>query len=146
MLKKTLFITTTLLMLAVMGCKKQDRDFIYLQQQLINSGYTGIYEKPDGQFQKAALGFMGVEDVLAYRNDDYSFAVIKFKSAEDKDLKQRIEPLIALVELYLSEEDRAKLATSLNNLDEKSVQHNNILLVWEKEKPRNAEKLIKKYF
>jgi hypothetical protein len=139
-------LTILLLSTIMFSCQKKEKDFVYLEQQLINAGYHGQYERPSGAFQKAAIGILGVEDLLAYSDDNNRFAVIKLKPGNEEDIFDRIAPVMSLLEHYLNENDRQEVTKSLKNIRENSLQHNNILLVWDKYKPADAEKLIKRNF
>jgi hypothetical protein len=146
-IKKSILLLFVSLAIMTFSCReKKDKDFDFIQDHLINTGYHGQFERPEGAFQKAALNLLGVDDVLAYRNDGSSFAIVKIKPGKEEDIFERLAPVLSLVEQYLNEQDRKEIPKSLNALKENSLQHNNILLFWETDKPKDVEKLIKRYF
>jgi hypothetical protein len=128
------------------SCEKKERDFTFLQGKLIEAGYDHRYEKPSGSLQMAALNMFGIDDLLAYKGEANSFVIIRFKDTNEEKMKEKIETIFTFIEAYIRDEDRQQLEDSRENINKQSFIHNDIVLVWEKEKPDGVDRIIRRYF
>ncbi len=131
---------------AFISCHKMPKNMDYIQDEMVRMGYNGKIERPSGTFEKAAMGLMGVEDLMAYNNGMESFAIIKFKNATEEEIDSRIQNIMSFIELYIAGEDYDKLSKTKELIQKQSILHNNIMVVWQYEKPDDVIKLIKKSF
>ncbi len=145
-MKKNVLTILFFILLVNTSCEKKERDLAFLHQEMLMAGYTGRYEKPEGALQLAALSLVGVEDYIALRSEDNNIVVIEFKKDDEKELMERVESIVGLFEGYLSEEDKKQLTDSKEKLEKQSWQHNNIVLIWEHEEPKELEQIIRKNF
>ncbi len=145
-MKKNVLAILFFILLATTACEKKERDLAFLHQEMLMAGYTGRYEKPEGALQLAALNLVGIEDFIALRSDNNNIVVIEFKKDNEKKLMERVESILGLFEGYLSEEDKKQLTDSKEKLEKQSWQHNNIVLLWENEEPKELERIIRKNF
>ncbi len=145
MQNKTLLLIT-LILITTLSCQRQEKDFAFLEDEIVRLGYTGKIEKPQGSFQKAALNLVGVDDFLALDGETHKFAIFKLKTDNEKDVLDKIESVLNFVDEYISEEDKKEVARSKEMLKEQSFQHGKILIIWQDEEPVDMVKLIKKSF
>lgn len=146
---KTQHLILTLLLPAILffsSCEKKERDFNFLQEKLVEAGYTQRYEKPSGSLQVAALNLFGIDELLAYQGDSNKFVILRFKDTNEEKMKEKIESIFTFIEAYIRDEDRQQLEDSRENLNKQSFIHNDIVLVWEKDKPDGVDRIIRRYF
>jgi hypothetical protein len=134
------------LLITANACTKKERNFAAIQDQLIEAGYEGRFQKPENTFEKTALSLLGVKDVISFKGTDNSFVIVQFNNSNDKDLMERVESLLDLIDGYLSEEDKQELLNSRDKLESHSIQHNDIAVIWENKKPEDAIKIVKRNF
>lgn len=144
--KKQLLFLVLFISVTGYACTKKERNFASLQDQLIEAGYEGRFQKPENGFEKTALSLLGVKDLISFKGTDDSYVIIQFNNSSDKDLMERVESLLTLIDGYLSDEDKQELLDSKEKLDSHSIQHNDIAVIWEKEKPRDAIRIITRNF
>jgi hypothetical protein len=145
MKKKLLFLVLPIFLI-FFSCAQKERNFASLQDKLIEAGYEGRFQKPENAFEKTAISLLGVKEVLSFKGTDNSFIIVQFKDSNDKDLMERVESLLSLIDGYLSEEDKKELLDSKDKLETHSIQHNDIAVIWENEKPGDAIRIIKRNF
>jgi len=145
--KKTVAIFVFILLMGTLiSCQKKEKNMDYIQQEMVRLGYDGKIERPSGTFEKAAMGLLGVEEVIAYNKGTESFAVIMFKNASEEDLRNRMQKIMSFIELYVAGDDYDKLSKSKELIESQSIMHNNMMVVWHYEKPDDIIKLIRKHF
>lgn len=145
-MKKNVLVILFFTLLVNTACEKKERDLAFLHQEMLMAGYTGRYERPEGALQLAALGLVGIEDFIAVRSENNNIVVIEFKKEDEKDMMERVESILGLFEEYLSEEDKKQLSDSKEKLENQSWQHNNIVLIWENEEPKELQQIVRKHF
>jgi hypothetical protein len=145
MKNKLLYLVLPILVICF-SCTQKERNFATLQDQLIEAGYEGRFRKPENTFEETALSIIGVKELLSFKGTDNSFIIVQFKDSNDKDLIERVESLLSLIEGYLSEEDKNELLDSKDKLESHSIQHKDIAVIWENEKPGDAIRIIKRNF
>ncbi|TVQ16936.1 MAG: hypothetical protein EA361_03400 [Bacteroidetes bacterium] len=144
-MRKNVTVILLLLLIAV-SCKQREKNLEFLEEKIVQLGYTGEFEKPAGGFQRMALGLVGVDNYLAFKGEESSFVIFQLKSDNEKDVIERLESVLSLADKYIREDDRKNIAESKELLREQSFQHGKILLLWENQKPEDLVKVIRRNF
>lgn len=118
----------------------------FVKQEMTSMGYDGTFREPTGALERAAINLVGVDEMLIYESAENHIAVIQFRSTNEEEIRNRIESVITFVEPYLSPEDLNNITNPQELLDKNSVLHNNMMLVWQTEKPEDLVSLIEKNF
>ncbi len=139
-------VTLILLLLLAVSCKQREKNLEFLEEKIVQLGYTGEFGKPAGGFQRMALGLLGVDDFIAFKGEEFSFLIFELKSDKEKDVIERLESVLSLVDNYIRDEDRKNIADSKELLREQSFQHGKILLLWENQKPEDLVRVIRRNF
>lgn len=143
---KKLSILSFLFILLTVSCQQEERNLEFLETEIVKLGYTGKFERPSGNFQKIALEIVGVDDFLAFKGKKDSFVIFQLKNDNEKDVAERFESALSLVEGYIGAEDKKNIADSKEKIREHSFQEGKILLLWEKERPEDIVKVIRRNF
>lgn len=137
------FIVITILLIS---CQKKERDMEFVKQEMTNMGYDGTFREPSGTLETTAINLVGIDEMLIYESAGNHIVVLQFRSTNEEEIRNRIESVITFVEPFLSPEDIDNINNHRELLDENSVIHNNMMLVWQTEKPEDLVTLIEKNF
>jgi hypothetical protein len=137
------FIIITLLFIS---CQKKERDMEFVKQEMTEMGYDGTFREPTGTLEKTAINLVGIDEMLIYESQGNHIVVLQFRSTNEDEIRNRIESVITFVEPYLSPEDMDNINNHKELLDRNSIIHNNMMLVWQTERPEDLVKLIENNF
>lgn len=137
------FIVITILLIS---CQKKERDMEFVKQEMTNMGYDGTFREPSGTLETTAINLVGIDEMLIYESAGNHIVVLQFRSTNEEEIRNRIESVITFVEPFLSPEDIDNINNHRELLDENSLIHNNMMLVWQTEKPEDLVTLIEKNF
>lgn len=123
------------------SCKKKERNLQTLRAEMERAGFEGHYEQPQSQLEKTALAWFGIEDVLIYRAADNQMVIAKLK--DDSFSDATLDNLINLAKRYIPETEQAEI--DLDQIKEKMYRQTPYVLFWEREKPDELIKILRKY-
>ncbi|MFW5706877.1 MAG: hypothetical protein ACOCX0_02815 [Bacteroidota bacterium] len=130
----------------ITGCDQKQTSLDFLEQEMKQIGYEGTFERPKGVIQKTALSLMGVNDVIVFNSPGSTLLIAQLSEGNNKDMTEQLESLLSIAEPYISEKDKDNLHRSKEMIRERSIQHNQIVLMWQDQKPEDLVKLIQRNY